>query len=78
MGEAQTPDFYDFGIFEPVTKPQNQHCLSLDTPGHSKEIKKNPGTFWKTKYFYEMSEFGNPKMLTIFEKTGADKWWISA
>ena len=24
MGEAQTPYFYDFGIFEPVTKPQNR------------------------------------------------------
>ena len=34
MGEAQTPHFYDFGIFEPVTKPQNQLVLSLETPGY--------------------------------------------
>ena len=45
MGEAQTPHFYDFGIFEPVTKPQNQHYLSLETPGYSKAIEKIPGTF---------------------------------
>jgi hypothetical protein len=41
MGEAQTPHFYDFGIFEPVTKLQNQHALSLEAPGHLKKIKKN-------------------------------------
>ena len=40
MGEAQTPHFYDFGIFEPVTKPQNQHHLSLETPGHLTKTKK--------------------------------------
>ena len=24
MGETENPHFYAFGIFEPVTKPQNQ------------------------------------------------------
>ena len=47
MGEAQTLHFYDFGIFEPVTKPQNQHYFSLETPGHLKTTKKNMGTSWK-------------------------------
>ena len=45
MGEAQTHHFYDFRIFEPVTKPQNQHYLSLETPGHLNKIKKIHGTF---------------------------------
>ena len=42
MGETKTPHVYDFGIVEPVTKPQNQHYLSLETPGHAKKIKTNP------------------------------------
>ena len=41
MGEAQTPHFYDFGIFEPVAKPQNQLFLFLETPGHRKQNKEN-------------------------------------
>ena len=44
MGEAQTPHFYDFGIFEPVTKPQNQHHLSLEAPGHLKKPGEIMGT----------------------------------
>ena len=32
MGEPKTPHFYDFGIFEPVTKPQNDF-LCFETPG---------------------------------------------
>ena len=51
MGEAQTPHFYDFGIFEPVTKPQNQHYLSLETPRHLNEIKKIPGPFSNNMIF---------------------------
>ena len=39
MGETEPPHFYDFGIFEPVTKPQNQLFLFLDTPEHSPKIK---------------------------------------
>ena len=61
MGEAQTPHFYDFGIFEPVTKPQNQHYLSLETPGCSKQINKNPWNLCITSYVYKISESGNPK-----------------
>ena len=61
MGEAQTPHFYDFGIFEPVTKPQNQHYLSLETPGYSKKINKNPWYLFRKYYFYKISESGNPK-----------------
>ena len=51
MGETQTPHFYDFWIFEPVTKPQNQQFLSLETPGHLKQIKKTPGTFFKYCFY---------------------------
>ena len=29
-GRDQTLHFFDFGIFEPVTKPQNELCLCLD------------------------------------------------
>ena len=50
MGQAQTPHFYDFGIFEPVTEPQNQLFLSLETPGYLKKIKQIPGIFEK-KHF---------------------------
>ena len=41
MGETKTHHFYDFWIFEPVTKPQNQYYLSLQTPGHLKKIMGN-------------------------------------
>ena len=46
MGEAQTHHFDDFCIFEPVTKPHNQHYLSLEAPGHLNKIKTNP---WNIK-----------------------------
>ena len=55
MGEAQTPHFYDFGIFEPVTKPPNQHDLSLETPGHFKTNQENTCLFWKY-YFYKFQK----------------------
>ena len=73
MGETKTPHFYDFGIFEPVTKPQNQHYLSLETPGHSKKIKKNPWNMLETYYFYKISEFGKLKILTLSEKAGTEQ-----
>ena len=38
-------DFYDFGIFEPITKPHNQLVLSCEAPGYLKQTKKNLGTF---------------------------------
>ena len=60
MGEAQTPHFYDFGIFEPVTKPQNQQCLSLGTPGHLKTIKKNPWNIFKEYDVHKCQNVGNP------------------
>ena len=41
MGETQNLHFYDFGIFESVTKPQKQLFLSLGTPGQLKKIKKH-------------------------------------
>ena len=48
MGGAQTPHFYDFRIFEPVSKPQNQFFLSLETAGHLKQIKKKPWNILNT------------------------------
>ena len=47
MGEAHTPHFYDVGICEPVVKPQNQLCLSLETPGYIKKSRKIFGTCFK-------------------------------
>ena len=41
MGETKTPDFYDLGIFEPVTKPQNQLILSFETPGQITKSRKH-------------------------------------
>ena len=60
MGEAQTPHFYDFGIFEPVTKPQNQLCLSLEPPGHLTKSRKNPKHF-KTYYCHKPRIWEIPK-----------------
>ena len=45
MGEPKTTYFYDFGIFEPVTKPQNQLSLSLETPGHLTKKQEKSKTF---------------------------------
>ena len=69
MGEAQTPHFYDFGIFEAVTKPQNQHYLSLETPGYSNKIEKKPWNIFRKYYFYKISESGNP-FFDNFRKDG--------
>ena len=49
--KTQNYNFHDFLGFGPVTKPQNQHYLSLETPGHLKQIKKNLGTSWKNIIF---------------------------
>ena len=58
MGEPQNHHFYDFGIFERVPAPQNQLSLSLETPGHLKQIKKNPWGI-QTYYFRKFCFFGN-------------------
>ena len=44
MGETETSPFYEFGIFEPVTKPQNQLFLFSETSGHLKTNQANPQT----------------------------------
>ena len=71
MREAQTPHFYDFEIFEPVAKPQNQLSLSLETPGHLKSLKIPQAL--KTNIFLQISDFWKPGDLTILEKTGTEK-----
>ena len=68
MGETKHPQVHDFGIFKTVTKPQNQHHLSLETPGHRKQISKIPWAVfsqpfkgWKyfgDKYGAQGSRFG--------------------
>ena len=50
MGETKTPHFYDFWIFEPVTKPQNQLFLSLEAPGHQK-TQNAEHTFYESRNF---------------------------
>ena len=62
MGEPETPHFYDFWISGRVPEPKKQYDLSLEAPGHLKEIKKNP-THLKTKHliFRNIKKFGNPK-----------------
>ena len=42
IGEPKSPHFHDLGICGPVTKPQSQLCLTLETPGLLKKIKKSP------------------------------------
>ena len=66
MGEAQSPHFYDFGIFEPVTKTQNQLFLPLETPGHlnilsleTKKSRTNPQAF-STNVFHKSRNLGHP------------------
>ena len=44
--KAQNSKIHDFGIFEPVTKPQSQQSLSVETPRHLKTIQKNPWSIW--------------------------------
>ena len=71
MGETQIPDFYDFGIFEPVTKPRNQLFLSLEIPGHLNNYKKFPNLLNNVLW---ISEFWNSQSFDIFEKAGAEQW----
>ena len=60
LGNLNNPHFYDFGIFEPKPKPQNQLFLSLETPGHLNKIKKIPKLFQRY-YFYTYWTFEPPK-----------------
>ena len=44
MGETKTSHVYDFGIFEPVTKPQNQLSVIFEdhkTPNKKEEENKH-------------------------------------
>ena len=70
MGETRTLHFYDSRIFEPATKPQNQLSLSLETPGHLKQIKNNPQTFCKTTMSLGILKLQN---FDIFRKDGHRK-----
>ena len=62
MGETRTHHFYGFGIFEAVTKPQNQLFLSLGTPRHLKEIKKHPWNILTYYYVFKSRNFETPKV----------------
>ena len=72
MGEPQNPHFYDFRTFERVLSSPNHLFLSWETPGHLKQIKKNPHVFAKS-YFYKSQNVGNLNVLTISEKAGVEK-----
>ena len=45
MGELKTRHFHDLWIFGRVHEPKNQYYLSLETPGYSNYLKKNPNRF---------------------------------
>ena len=45
MGETKTHHFYDFGIFEPVTKPQNQLFFIFGDTSTPKQNQENHQTF---------------------------------
>ena len=84
MGEPQTPNFYDFGTFEPVTNPQNQLFLSLETLGHLTKFKKNPKHFqtisfinlgiWKLHLFDIFRNDGHRQMMKIRVTTSPNSW----
>ena len=61
---SQTPHLYDFGIFGRVPEPQKHVFLSLGTPGHSKQSKKNPKSFSKI-FFLEIRDLETK--VTFFE-----------
>ena len=60
MGETETPHFYDFGIFETVTKPQKPTTFifgDTKTPKHNQE---NTQTFLKKYYVYKSQNLRTP------------------
>ena len=59
MLEARNSKFHDFLVFQPVTGPQNQLYLSLERPGHLKQIKNKYGSILGKYYFckYENQDF---------------------
>ena len=67
MGEPRTHHFHDFAILN------LQHYLSLQTPGYLQRIKKHPWNIFRTYYFAELSEFGKPDSLSIFEMAGTEQ-----
>ena len=63
MGEPNNTRFYDFEIFEPIAKPQNQLFVSLETPGCLNKSRNCPEHVQKycfCKYhFLELQVFAN-------------------
>ena len=70
MEEPQNPHFYDFWISGRVQTLPNQLFISLEPPGHLKQIKKIHGTVLKV-LFYKSQNVGNPKCQKMW------KWWDS-
>ena len=68
IGEPENHHFYDFGISEPATKPQNQYNLSLGTPGYLKQLKKKLD-------FLKRMIFTNPEILKIQDVVVLGKEW---
>ena len=85
MGETKTLHFYDFGIFEPVTKPQNQLFLLLETPGYLNKSRQFLGicstniTFvnlgiWKIQNVDNFQKDGHRTMMKI-RVTKSPQYW---
>ena len=61
MGEPKNPHFYDSGFFGRVPELQNQHYLSLETPGYLNESRKFPGTLETIIFFININMLGNTR-----------------
>ena len=70
MGETKTPHIYDFRIFEPVTKPQNQLILSLETPGHRTKKQATIPTYFLKHFIFRNLVILETHHFVIFRKDG--------
>ena len=69
MGETKTPHFYDFRIFEPVTRPNKQLFLSSETPGHLTTNPENPINLQTNSIFINIKMLAPPQN-DMFGKDG--------
>ena len=68
MGETTNFHFYDFGIFEPVTKLPNQVFSFLETPGHLKTIEKPWIMFKNIILFVKFRKDARRQLMQIHSK----------
>ena len=73
MGDTENPHFYDFGFLGTCPDPQNQLCLSLETPGHlQKKTRRTPGIFSKNINSIN-NKISETHVLSISEKAGTEQ-----